>query len=220
MNIAWTQIAVALILLWIPRQWLRIGGAIFKRRSGKGRLNPEAAREPGDNGIYFRVEFAKFRNYVDFFRAAIGGLAVTGGIMGVQSALLAPEDASGWHFAMVRYMRIAILLIGVLIQSFRFEKRAAMFPPIFYISGLTFGVCGLYVALFAIIMTWAINTTLPGPTAFLTLYAATIGIFGYFLTDDLEQIIVSVGLVFSPVLLSLLAKRRLVHFSKKVKASG
>jgi len=118
-------------------------------------------------------------------------------------------------------VRIAILLVGVLIQCFRFEKRTGLFPPIFYLTGITIGVCGPGVAAFAIVLTWAINTALPGPTTFLSVYALLIGVFGALLQfADLEPIFIGVGLVFLPVLISLLSKRRLVHYSKKVKTGG
>lgn len=219
-NIIWPQFLVALLLLWMPRQWLRVGGSLFKRRrkSGNVRRDREAEREPGDNSIYFRDEFMKVRNYVDFFRAGIGGLAIVGlPVADIAPALQALPDAAPWRGYVVDGVWIAVLLVGVLIQSFRFEKRSAMFPPIFYISGLTFGTCGVAVAAPAVVLTWAINTTLSGPLAFLCLYAGTIGIFGFLLSDDLEQVGVTTALVFLPVLISLLAKKRLVHFSKKVK---
>lgn len=222
-NILWPQLIVALLLLWIPRQWLRAGGALFKRRrkSNRARRDREAEREPGDNTIYFRDEFLKVRNYVDFFRAGIGGLAIVGlSALDVAPALQAGDDASDWRVALIRYAGVLIMLVGVLIQSFRFETRSAMFPPIFYISGLTFGTCGVTVAALAVVLTWVLNTTLSGPVAFLTLYAVLVGIFGAFLLDDLQQVGISAALVFTPVMISLLAKKRLVHFSKKVKVGG
>lgn len=221
MNILWPQFIIALLLLWIPRQWLRAGGALFKRRhkSGKVRRDREAEREPGDNSIYFRDEFQKIRNYVDFFRAGIGGMAIVGlPIADIAPALQTLPDAAPWRENLVEIVWIAVLVVGVLIQSFRFEKRSAMFPPIFYISGLTFGTCGVAVAAPAVVLTWAINTTLSGPLAFLCLYAVTIGLFGLLLSDAPEQVGVTSALVFLPVLISLLAKKRLVHFAKKVKA--
>lgn len=221
MNIVWTQFIVALLLLWIPRQWLRAGGALFKRghKHGRVRRDREAEREPGDNSIYFRDEFLKVRNYVDFFRAGIGGLAIVGlPVADIAPAIKAGSGAALWQTNMVDVVGITVLLIGVLIQSFRFEKRSAMFPPIFYISGLTFGTLGVAVAAPAVVLTWAINTTLSGPLAFLCLYSVTIGIFGLLLSDNWEQVGVTTALVFLPVLISLLAKKRLVHFSKKVKA--
>ncbi len=226
MNILWPQFAVAVVLLWLPRQWLRAGVRFFKRRRNKGRSwfpgdRPDLDAGSRDHTIYFRTEFTKFRNYVDFFRASIGGVAIIGGIADIHPAMQAPGDASELHIAMVQWARIAVLLVGVLIQSFRFEKKAAMFPPIFYLTGLTLGLCGIEVAFFAVVLTWAINTVLPGPTAFLSLYALLIGAFGYMLQENIgESVYCAVGLVFLPALISLLAKRRLVHFSKKVKADG
>lgn len=224
-KILWSQLAIALILLWFPRQWLRVGGHLFRSRhrrseSWSPRDRPDLVREPGDNSIYFRIEFTKFRNYVDFFRAAVGGLAVVGGLMDVQPAVQASAAALPWQAVAVQYMSFALLMLGVLVQSFRFEKRASMFPPIFYLSGLTLGLCGFDAAGFAVVMTWAINSTLPGPTSFLTIYALLVGIFGYLLRDDNVVVAFAAGLVFLPVLISLLAKKRLVHFAKKVKAGG
>jgi hypothetical protein len=223
MNIVWPYFGVALLLLWLPRQWLRAGGPFFKRRRSKPRTpvpgeRPDHETNPNDSTVYFRTEFSKFRNYVDFFRAAIGGLAMVGGGLAIPSALQPPADASGWRMVTVLGVRVAILLAGVLIQSIRFEKKAAIFPPIFYLSGLTLGLCGPAVAFFAVVITWAVNMMLPGPSSFLAIYALLVGAFGFLLRgDDLVLICCAVGLVYTPVLISMLAKRRLVHFSRKVK---
>lgn len=221
MNINWLQYSLALLLLWTPRQWLRVG-VLFKLKSSRSRSADSAAveREPGDLSVRFRDEFKKFRNYVDFLRAAIGGVAIMGGIAGLKPSLQLAADSAEWFGRLVIAAQFAVLLIGVLLQSFRFEKRATMYPPIFYLSGLSFGLIGWGPAIFALVLIWAFNTTLPGPTAFLFIYAVLAGLFGWLLASDITQVVFAVVLIFAPVLISLLTKRRLVHFVKKTKAAG
>lgn len=195
---------------------------MFKRKTSRAHKGSDASleREPGDLSVHFSDEFLKARNYVDFLRAAIGGIAILGGIAGIKASVQISQDDSEWLVWVITGAQIAILLIGVLIQTFRMETRTAMYPPIFFLSGLSICLCGIQAAAFALIMIWAINTTLPGPSAFLSLYAVLAGFFGWLLNDSYTLVMVAVVLLFAPVLISLLTKRRLVHYSKKTRNTG
>jgi hypothetical protein len=110
------------------------------------------------------------------------------------------------------------MLLGVLIQAVRVEKRRVTFyPPIFYLAGLSLSLCSPFGALFAFILIWAFNPMLRSASAFLTIYAALMVGFGmYFSGLGDKSTMLAGGLCFLPVLLSLLAQRPLVIFARKV----
>lgn len=216
----------ALLLLWFPRQWMRLGFSIGGKRSkhdtsGRGQ-EPWNTREPGDVTIRFRDEVVKLRNYVDVLRGAAGSLAVMGG-MGIDACISVADGASRGASLEVLVVKLLILLAGLLIQTMRFEKhRFVFFAPIFFLWGISFGLCGLKGAMFAFAMTWAVNPMLRNPQAFLSVYALLMMAFGsLFLGFGSKLPIVALIYCFLPVLLSLLTQRPLVLFTRKsVRAHG
>lgn len=219
MNIDWFHFIFALLLLWMPRQALRTGQFSKSRRAA--RHEPMKSREPGDSSVSFRTEFSKLRNYIDLFRAALGSVALLGGVEGIAPAVQAAGGAPMATVRLVQYGPLLILVIAVLIQSFRFEQRRGMFAPIFFLSGLSFGLCGVPVAGFALILIWSINLVLPNPATFLATYALLLVAFTTLFLGTKDKVpFAPAFLCFLPVLLSLLLGRPLVLFSKKVKPSG
>lgn len=172
--------------------------------------------EPGDPAVNFRTEFGKVRNYLDLLRGAAGSLALLGG-MGMASCISvgrdAPASLRGAHFA----LEMVILLVGVVVQTVRYERgRCLFFPPIFFLAGITVGLCGEKAAGFAFVMIWAVNPTLKNPSAFLCVYALVAGVFGLLFSGfDRYYWLVALGLIFLPVLLSALAQRPLVMLTRK-----
>ncbi len=169
----------------------------------------------------FREEIAKLRNHVDFLRAALGSVLLLGTLPGREPLLRAVEGASSREAQLAADLPLGILLVGVVLQTVRFESRVTLFPPIFYLAGLTFGLCGFYPALFALVLVWAINFALPGPTGFLAVHGLAILTFGL-LFDGMsdKRPFVAAGFLFLPVLLSLLTRRRLALLTKRVKGPG
>lgn len=169
--------------------------------------------------MVFSREFTKPRNYIDLARGALGCLILLGGFPGFDPAINAPADATVSVQNLAFCLAMLVLIIGVLVQSFRFEARVTMFPPIWYLAGLTFGMPGLKAAAFAFGLIWTVNLVLPNPTAFLTVYALLIAIFGaLFAGIANSEVYFMAGMIFLPVLISLLAHRRLVLFNKRVKS--
>lgn len=213
---------LALLLLCFPRQWMRLGLAIMnrKRRRSEGATRreeePWKTSEPGDPAVSFREEFVKVRNYVDLFRATAGSLAVIGGL-GIDPCVSAPPDAPKLVGYEVFAVQVAILLAGLLVQSVRYERgRFLVFAPIFFLAGLSVGICGIKAAGFAFALIWAVNPMLKNPSGFLSAYALLIGLFGVLFLDFTSILVVlAVVLTFLPVLLSALMQRPLVLFSRK-----
>lgn len=212
---------VALMLLFIPRQSLRLGfvGKKRKRRSAEAvrtESEPWNTREPGDPRVRMSVEFTKGRNFVDFLRAGAASLALSGGL-GIPPVLAISSDASRNAIWGVIVIRSIVLVLGLLIQTVRYEKGQLRFaPPIFYIAGLSLGLCDIYGALAAFAFIWAIHVMFGGAQGFLTAYAVVIVGFGHLFSrqGDLSAILAGI-LCFLPVLLSLLAGRPLVIQSRR-----
>lgn len=210
---------LAIAALWIPRRQLRLGSWFKRRRSAEANrkaTEPWNSREAGDPRVNFVTEFSKFRNYFDLVRAAAGSVALAGG-MGVDPCLSVAPGASRNLAYAVMAVRALILLVGLLAQTVRFEKgRCTFYPAIFFIAGLSAGLCDPRSAAFAFALIWATHAAFGNAQAFLTVYAVLIGIFGHFFSrlGDLS-VIWAAFLCFLPVLLSLLSNRPLVIFSRK-----
>lgn len=210
---------IGLLLLWFPRRWMRRGVAFLQRRkksAESARTQPWKNREPGDPHIGLVAEFSKFRNYIDLLRAGAGSLMLWGGL-GIPAAIETAPDASRSAVWQLLALRAGILLIGVLLQTIRYEKKHLTFyPPIFYLAGLSLALCDPRGAAFAFVLIWAINSALPNAQAFLTSYAVVIGVFGYFFSRSITiPVLLAATLCFLPVLLSLLANRQLMVFTRK-----
>ncbi len=211
---------LGLLLLWFPRHWLRRGVALLQRKrrsTGSSRiLEPWKDREPGDPRVNPRVEFGKFRNYVDLFRALAGGLAIWGGL-GLEPAIAPAFGASRGVEMQVLAAKGAAVAIGLVIQAVRYERvRLSFFPPIFYLAGLSGALCNYQGALFAFVAIWIVNAGLGNAQAFLTGYAIVLYGFGALFTGFRSvPVLLVAGLAFLPVLLSLLARRPLMIFTRK-----
>ena len=223
MNIDWLHLLAALVLLWFPRQALHLGGDIFRfRRQRRPKdTNPAKTREHGDPSLSFGVEFSKPRNYIDLARSLLGAYILLGLFPGFNPAFGPAPDSPVSTQYLALYLTMFVMIVGVLIQIFRFEGRMTMFPPIWYLTGLTFAMPDPKAAAFAVGLIWPINLVLPNPPAFLSIYSLLIAIFGFLfvgLTD--QHVYFMAGMIFLPVLVSMLARRRLVMFSKRVKSGG
>lgn len=210
----------ALLLLWFPRLWMRRGRVVLsrprRRRENPLITEPWREREPGDPQIIFRVEFSKSSNYLDLLRAAMGSLLLSGGL-GAPAAVLTESGASRSEVWLALGLGTFALLAGLLIQTIRWEKqRLSFYPPIFYVAGLSAGLCDVRGAAFAFVLIWAMSPSLPNARGFLSVYALLLIVFGRFFGGaGVQLLLVAAGLAFLPVLLSLLAKRPLTVFSRK-----
>lgn len=214
-------LALGVVLLWFPRHWMRRGLALLQRqrRSSKGveRIaEPWKDREPGDPRVNARVEFLKFRNYVDLLRGLAGSLLIWGGL-GIAPAIAAGAGAARGATWKILAIQAAITIVGVIIQSLRLERgRVSFFPPIFYLSGLSVGLCGYRGAAFAFVAIWSVNVALPNSLSFLLAYAAVLAAFGFaFAGIGNLKVILAAVVTFFPALLSMLANRPLMIYTRK-----
>jgi hypothetical protein len=225
MTVDVTFLILGTALLWFPRRWLRHGMAVFKRRrrrsSSERIVDPWREREPGDPAVSLAVEFAKFRNYFDLARGLAGSLAIWGG-MGIAPAIAAGAGIRGKVALQVLAIKAAIMLVGLLIQTVRFEnRRVSFYPPIFYLAGISVGLCGYKAAAFAFVLLWTVNSGLRNAQAALSVYAIILYVFGaLFAGYKNPAVMLAAGLALLPVLLSLLADRPLVVMTRKGSRAG
>eukprot|EP01012_Entosiphon_sulcatum_P044975 TRINITY_DN59879_c0_g1_i1.p2 TRINITY_DN59879_c0_g1~~TRINITY_DN59879_c0_g1_i1.p2 ORF type:complete len:226 (-),score=13.39 TRINITY_DN59879_c0_g1_i1:64-741(-) len=219
MTVNYPFLLLAVALLWFPRHWLRLG-SVFKRRRSAGVTRaseePWKTRETGDPRVSLSGEFSKFRNYVDLLRAGAGSLALAGGL-GIEPCLKVAEGAPRNMAYVVMAVRATILLIGLLVQTVRYENRKLRFyPAIFFLAGLSVGLCDYRAAAFAFVLVWTVNAMFGGAQSFLSCYAFLIVLFGHLFSRQGDLSVIYAGLLcFLPVLLSLLANRPLVILGRK-----
>ena len=226
LTISWPYLLIAIAMLWFPRQWLRSGKSILKKRrkpdGALERLAGMGARDPEDRSVQPSREFTNFRNYVDLFRAFAGGYGLT------QFAFILDGEAAA---PTVFILEALVLLVAVLIQSVRRDDRLSFFAAIFYLLGLTIGTCGETspgapftighsTGLFAFALVLAINPVIPNPRMFLTAFGLLLLPFGFFFGADLPLLGLNTFLILLPPLLSLLTKRPVVIFSRKPKVAS
>lgn len=197
----------AVLLLWFPRQWLRLGKKVVSL--------PEPIRdehrEANDVSLKLSEEFRKLRNWVDFLRSLAGGLVVM--VVGWEL----PPDAS--HAALqTRFLvQCAVLVIAVLIQVMRFQRRLVLVSPVFFILGLSFGLIGWKSALFACASIWVLNLVLPSAEVFFAAFAVLQLVFPKFIArgPGMKAVFLAVALAMTPVVLSLVTNRRLVLLNRR-----
>jgi hypothetical protein len=149
-------------------------------------------------------------------RAAAGGVLLWGGL-GVRPVLAVAEGEPRSAAYQVLAVQAGIAILAVLIQAVRYEKhRLSFFPPIFFLAGLSVGMCGYKTAAFAFVFIWAVNPALKNARAFLTFYALSLYVFGALFRGFGSIPVALLALMsFLPVLLSLLTNRPLLAFTRR-----
>jgi hypothetical protein len=216
-----TTLLIALGLLYFPRQWLRWGKRVLKsehksRNRDQNDFDPSGRREMGDPAVVLKDEFAKVRNYVDLLRG-LAGSAVIVGTPYTASCFAIAAGAPANTAKIVLGLKCAILLGAMLVQLIRIERKVTLFAPIFFLSGVTFGLCGAPAAGFAFLLIWTINFGLPNPTAFLGVHAVLIGLFSVLFNGVGNPLLTITAFLclFVPVLVSLMSQRPLMLFNRR-----
>ncbi len=202
---------LALIMLWIPRSWLKLGKRFKRRRRQRETLEKfaqEGAIDPEDKSIRLSKEFKNSRNYVDFFRASAGAIAL-------------------WSFSIETHSRddkraaflicCVLMLIGFLIQTIRRKQELTFYTPIFFAAGMSIGMGNYYSGAMAFMLTCALNPILTTPQIFLAAYALVLLPFNYYLGAGLQKAFVNAGVILFPIILSVLLRRPMVMSAKRRK---
>jgi MFS family permease len=209
---------IGLLLLWIPRSWLRLGKPEKTRKRTVVTGGPRRDRLSGDHSLWIEEEFRHGRNWMDFGRALAGSCAV---VTTLPVLLAHFVGAPGVSMTNVAFLTFAVvLMVSVVIQMLRVEERFMLYPPIFFILGLAFAVVGWKAAIIGFVAIWAINLVLPNPALFLAVYAAGITVVGVFFGSGMKPTLLMAGLAIIPPMVSVLSRRRLVQFRKKTKIAS
>ena len=210
MSVHYPFLAFALVLLWFPRGWLRHGLRVTSKPPRRYN-QPKTERDPNDRAVKPLVEAVKSRNWVDFFRAAVGGYGVTSAVFASSGAGAAHAPALVWQGA--------LLAAAVFFQMVRLEGRLSLFAPIFFLQGLTVGAAGPLVGLLAMLGSWALTPVLPGAGAVLFVQGAITLSLGLLLQGtEPTLLMVLTGVIWLPMLVSVLLRKRLsASFDKRMK---
>lgn len=216
LRIHWPYLVLAVAMLGFPRQWMRSGARVLKRRrKPDGALEQLAgvgARDPTDKSVQVAREFRSFRNFIDLFRAAAGGYGLT-----VYSFTARSDASADLAFG----LQVAVLLVGVLVQAVRVDGgRLSFYAPIFYLVGLSTGFCQHYTGLFAFALVLAVNPIIPNPRVFLTAFGLLLPPLGWVFDTEFRGVLAMAAGVLAIPLLSLLTKRPVVIFSRKPKSAS
>mgnify|MGYP003676723644 CR=1 FL=1 len=206
---------IGLALLWTPRSWLRLGKPQKSRKTLTPTGGPTRDRMPGDHSLWVEEEFKRRRNWLDFGRGIAGSLAVVVATPSILDTVIAVPDMPTAKVAFIS--QAVILFAAVLIQMIRVEERLTLFPPIFFVLGLAFGVVGWKVAIIGFIAVWAINLVLPNPGVFLATYGGGIVILSVFLGAGVRPAVLMGLLAMAPPVIAVLFRRRLAQFRKRTK---
>ncbi len=198
----------SLLVLWFPRQWLRMGGDVIPASRARRSKRPTTAAR--DTPLHALKQLLKLRNVVDFARALIGGLAV------VYLCFDEAPDAGKFVGAQIFLIQAAVFLVAVLIQTIRVgHDGLTLVAPVFFFFGLSFGLIGWKAALFACVPGLLLTRMLPGPGISLFVFAALEAGFGVLLRGaSFRMILMSVILTIIPVVLSGVLKRPIAWLHK------
>lgn len=215
MTTSYLYLVLGLALLWVPRGWLRRGRPESQsRHSDRSRRSsrPQRDRLPGDQSLWASEEFAKRRNWVDFGRALAGGYAI---VLALETLVVTDWRPSFGTPAL--WALAPALMMGVLMQTLRWEGRITLFPPVFYVLGLAFPLIGFKAAGLGFVAIWAINLVMPGAGVFLFTYAGIGLILGLLMGAGVPRSLLVALLALIPPFIAVMSKRRLAQFSKKAK---
>src|SRR5689334_1342838 len=111
---------LGVVLLWLPRRWMRLGKSLRFLRRKRHTTEAWKKQDRGDLRLDFRREFGKTRNYFDLLRGLVGSVAILG-LRGIDPSLMAAEgDTRGERLVLA--INFGVLLFGLLLQTLRREN--------------------------------------------------------------------------------------------------
>lgn len=211
MTVHYPVLFFSLLLLWFPRNWLRHGARVTPKPPRRYNV-PKPERDPYERTVHPMEEAAKSRNWVDWCRAAAGAYGVAA------VAFTPPEGTLGVHAPTAAWQG-GVFFFATFIQMVRIETRLSLFAPIFFLQGMTFGVAGWLVGLLSMLGSLALTPVLPGPGAVLFVQGGLALSLGMLLQKAAPaNLMVLAGVIWLPVLVSVLFKKRLsASFDKRLK---
>jgi hypothetical protein len=210
------QLLIAIALLWFPRTWMRHGATLWRARR---RRDTRATGSLDGSSLSARREFTKPRNYYDFFRAAAGTLALVGGF-DVEAALRPDPKLLHPPTLQILGIQTVILLVAVLIQTVRYDRRLSLSAPVFFVTGIVAMLCPPWATVCGCAIAWLLTPIMPQVSGFLIVQALVIAGLGFVLSGLTPLFLFGIALCFLPILLSLLTRKPLTVFTRRGASSG
>jgi len=212
MTIHWPYLILALLMLWFPRQWMRLGKLWRNKRKEREtmeRFAQDGANDPDDKSVRLKRELRNPRNYLDLLRSFLGAFALW------RFSFEAGADREGLVLAVCA----VVTFVGVLIQSLRWRERITFFAAIFYYAGMSCGMGDGYPGALAFLLVCAVNPVIPTPRVFVSVYALLLLPFNFLLSEDEDFALFNAAfntlILLVPVLWSLMVKRPMVIFTRR-----
>ncbi|PTX94571.1 hypothetical protein DB354_12620 [Opitutus sp. ER46] len=166
-----------------------------------------------ESGLDARREFARAHNYYDFARAALGTLALLVAFGGGGEGPLG--HLAGTQARDPLLVQAAILGVAVLVQTISWPRgRMTLAAPVFFLAGATIAFHLPVAGVCAFAMAWIMSPVVPNAQGFLVVQTVVLCVLGAVLHGLNLATMISVGLCFLPVFLSLLARRPLLVLSR------
>ena len=208
LEIHWPYLLVGLALLLYSRSWMRFGKWRRRRRREREsveRFAQDGANDPADKSVRLGRELRGKRNYLDFFRALAGTMALW-------QWSFAYEAVDQWT---VFGLQAFLTLLAVVVQTTRWRQRVTFFAAIFFFAGMSVGMGNYVAGSLAFLLTCTLNPVIPNPRLFVSAFGLLLLPFNYFLGGDRDLVLLNSALVLLPVLVSLLVKRPTVVFTRR-----
>jgi hypothetical protein len=209
LQIHWLYLLSALLLLWFPRSLLRLGRWRSRRRRHREALEKfasDGAVDPSDLSVRLGRELRKPRNHLDFWRAFAGAVAL-------RFFAFSGVDSVAQHFVFV--LQMAVLLIAILAQTVRFDRRVTFFAAVFFAAGVSIGMGNFFPATMAFLLTCAINPVIANPRLFFSVFALLLFPFNWLFGGGLILAAANSLLLLVPPVMSLLADRPMVIYARR-----
>lgn len=187
MKIQWIYLCIAAALLLPP---IRVNSQLSSQLMTKRHLS--FSLQP----IVF-----SWQAWVDLARSAIGTFLLSNYAM---------ETIPGAPHAALKILGIetAVLAAAVCLQSFRGLKSKFIIMPLFYLSGMTLGLSGLWVGGFAVAVAWAFAGVMRNPFVQIPATAVTLGASAYALGSLTLAVMLNCGLLFLAPLVGVFSRKR------------
>jgi len=187
----------AVALLWLPLPYLAGRDQAFSNRARVTSATMSGA---------FRV----WQNWADLIRAAVGVYALMELSIGLE-----PNSTDR---QLAQWIKLGIIFIGVLLQTIRVGQ--GIIAPLFYLTGLTMILPQPPQAAFAIFLAWVFACGVKDARFVLPLLGACLVVATYFLGRLDIIVLFNAGLIFLPVSLALLSRKRQMFVTREARVSS
>lgn len=189
MTIHWTYLIPALVLLWLPMPL------------------PAKMRLDGRNHettVPLKDMVRAWQNWADLVRAGLAAYVLLEWAITVDPTMH-PRNSSAmlWQWA--------ILTVGVLLQTIRFNRMFLFVAPVFYLCGLTVPLSGYIEGTFALFVGWLFSIAGKKMGYQLPVMAVALGIAGFVLGGLKLGVLFNCTVIFLPFILSLLFEIDLLY---------